>query len=232
MLDNEKFANLFQQFDTIRAQHPTSAYALRDVNSRYLTASSEYLQLFFCDQSAPLPVSVAHSSLDLATKHSLLFKDQQALRQQEPLYTLEPVISGGQLMVVEVYRYPLLEQEQVVALGVLAQYPTDSSLANFSERNQLTAPPLNTSVHSLLSQRDWLIGLLLLQNWTAVAIASHLKISYGRLGQILARICRRKFGVSGAAGSYRRLLIETGLYKQIPLELLTQYALPRNESLQ
>lgn len=232
MLDNEKFEDLFQQFNTHRARYPVAAYALRDINSRYLAASAEYLQLLFCDAGAMLPLSVAGSSLDLATKHSLIYKDQCAARQLAPLCTLEPIISSGRLVVLEVHRYPLVEQEQVVALGVVVQQPTDSAgKFSFSSALELVAPPLSPTAMTL-NQREWLIGLLLLQNWKNSAIATHLGISYGRLGQILTRICRRKFGVAGAAGSYRRLLIETGLYKQIPQELLIQYALAFNESLQ
>jgi hypothetical protein len=55
---------------------------------------------------------------------------------------LKPIILDERLMVLEVYRYLLLEQKEVVAL--------DRSL----------------------NQREWLIGLLLLQKWTVAVIDS------------------------------------------------------------
>ena len=74
-----------------------------------------------------------------------------------------------------------------------------------------------------LNQRELLIGLLLLQGKTQAQIAEHFAISKSRLGQILARLCRYKFGVSGGGACYRQLLIDSGCYQQIPREILVRY---------
>ncbi len=71
-------------------------------------------------------------------------------------------------------------------------------------------------VKPALSQRELLIALLLLQGKTHPEIADYLGLSISRVGKILARVCRRKFGVTGGGARFRQLFVEGGYYNQMP----------------
>jgi hypothetical protein len=212
---------IWQRFQPYLQQHsPDPLYAIRDTQASYLTTSPKYLAYFAAKEpQADVLQSLDNFTFDLASQQSILAKDQQALSQASLTLALETFIINNRLVVLEVYRYPLIVDQKVVALGIVAE--------PLSERKNLaTAHYLQTEStpeHPQLSHREWLIGLLLLLDWNAMAIATHLGISKPRLNQIFARICRHKFWVAGAATRYRQLLIETGMYKNIPLDLLLAY---------
>lgn len=215
---------IWQQFQPYLQQHsPDPLYAIRDTQAGYLSTSAKYLDYFAPKEpQTDLLQSLDDFAFDLASQQSILAKDQQTLSQACPTLTLETFIIHNCLVVLEVYRYPLIINQQVVALGVVAE--------PLSEKKNLTTGEIlhysqieSTCEHPQLSHREWLIGLLLLLDWNSLAITTHLEISKSRLNQIFARICRYRFGETGAATRYRQLLIETGMYKNIPLDLLLAY---------
>lgn len=216
---------IWQRFQPYLQQHsPDPLYAIRDTQTGYLSTSTKYLDYFAPKepQTAPLQ-SLDDFAFDLVSQQSILAKDRQTLTQASLTLALETFIINNRLIVLEVYRYPLIFNQQVVALGVVAEPLLEKANPTSGETTHYLQTE-STPEHPQLSHREWLIGLLLLLDWNTMAIATHLRISKSRLNQIFARICRYRFWETGAAARYRQLLIETGMYKNIPLDLLLAYA--------
>ncbi len=215
---------IWQRFQPYLQQHsPDSLYAIRDIQAGYLSTSPRYLAYFAPKEpQAGRLKALDNFAFDLASQQSILAKDQQALTQAKLTLALETFIINNRLVVLEVYRYPLRIDQQVVALGVVAEQLAAKNNPGAGEPSQYLQIE-SSPEHPKLSHREWLIGLLLLLDWNSTAIATHLGISKPRLNQIFSRICRYRFWVTGAATRYRQLLIETGMYKNIPLDLLLAY---------
>ncbi|MBX9597541.1 MAG: hypothetical protein K2X04_03075 [Burkholderiales bacterium] len=215
---------IWRRFQPYLQRHsPDPVYAIRNTQASYLSTSPKYLDYFAPEESrADILQSLDNFAFDLPSQQSILAKDQQALTQASPTLALETFIINNRLVVLEVYRYPLIVDQQVVALGVVAEPLSEKNNPSASEISHYLQTE-STPEHPQLSHREWLIGLLLLLDWNAIAIATHLGISKSRLNQIFARICRYRFWKAGAATRYRQLLIETGMYKNIPLDLLLAY---------
>lgn len=199
----------YQQYNAQQGQ----LWAIRDENSAYIAYSNGYAELFGLKNKQDK--SINSLTVDMQTKESILVKDHQVLKSAKTQTVAEAFIVNDELYIAEISRYPLgSKKDKVNAIGIV--------IAPLPKTKQIKR--LNNKQRGKLSNRDLLIGLLLIHRWKGYQIAEHLSISQTRLTQIVGRICRSYFMVAGGGAVYRKLLIESGIYKQIPLTLLNQYS--------
>ena len=228
MLTGSQLEQLLINFKTKYNHEGIHAWALRDKAARYLAASPDYLHML--NKAVDTPLTVNSLALDEVSKASMLYQDSLAFKSQNKLTSLQGVILKDRFKLLEVTRYPLSDSvdSSALALGVIVKHITAPEQLASSVTNLTGHFPSNLCKN--LKERDFMIGLLLLDNWSHSAIANSLQISYSRLNHIFFRICRSNFGVAGGGAKFRELFIQNALYRQVPLNILKEYLALNNIS--